>query len=88
MASIRCAHCKDTHTSVAEVAACANMEAEAKWEYEQERAAERFWEEGTEAQAMRYRDEVEADERNAAFWGGRMYEGFDGTMQAHPPIWR
>lgn len=88
MARITCAHCKDTHFSVAEVAACAAMEAEAKAEYEAERAAERFWEEGTPAQAEQYRWEVEQDERNAAFWGGRMYEGFDGTMQAHPPIWR
>ncbi len=84
MASIRCAHCKRTHTSVAEVAQCATWEAEAQAEYEAERAAERFWEEGTEAQAMRYRDEVEQDERNAAFfrgedvgncWSGRMGEG-------------
>lgn len=88
MASIRCAHCKDTHTSVAEVATCAAQEAEARWEAEQDAREARFWEEGTEAQSMRYRDEVEQDERNAAFWGGRMYEGFDGTMQAHPPIWR
>jgi hypothetical protein len=70
MASIRCGHCKATHTSVAQVAECANQEAEAKWEYEMERAAERFWEEGTEAQAMRYRDEVEQDERRAFAMAG------------------
>lgn len=82
MASIRCAHCKDTHTSVAAVADCANMEAEAKWEAELDAREARFWEEGTEMQAMRYRDEVEQDERRAAFYG------FDGQLQGHPPIWR
>jgi len=46
MASIKCGHCKATHGSVAEVADCAFYEAEAKAEYEAERAAERFWEEG------------------------------------------
>lgn len=70
MASIRCAHCKDTHASVADVRTCADQEAEARWEQEMEARAERFWEEGTEAQQMQYRWEVEMDERNAAFWGG------------------
>jgi hypothetical protein len=44
--------------------------ADAKAEYEAERAAERFWEEGTAAQQDQYRWEVEQDERNAAFWSG------------------
>jgi hypothetical protein len=68
VARIRCAHCKDTHPSVDAVRACADQEAEARWEAEAEAAAERFWEEGTPAQAERYRWEVEQDERNAAFW--------------------
>ncbi len=68
MARITCGHCKATHTAVAEVAQCADREAEAEFEYQLERAAERFWEEGTEMQAMRYRDEVEQDERRAAFY--------------------
>lgn len=46
MASIKCWHCKQTHGSVAEVAQCADHEAEAKWEYEQMKAEERYWEEG------------------------------------------
>lgn len=46
MASITCGHCKSTHASVAEVAQCAWYEADAKYEYELEKAAERFWEEG------------------------------------------
>ena len=87
MARILCAHCKTTHASVAEVRTCANDEAEARWEAQQEAAAARFWEEGTEAQSMRYRDEVEQDERNAAFWAGP-FTGFDGQLQGHPPIWR
>ena len=67
MARIRCAHCKDTHDSVAAVRDCAWQDQEARWEAEQDAALERFWEEGTPMQAMRYRDEVEQDERRAAF---------------------
>jgi hypothetical protein len=77
MASIRCAHCKQTHASVEDVFNCAQHEQQMKWEaadakaeYEAERAAERFWEEGTAAQQDQYRWEVEQDERNAAFWSG------------------
>lgn len=75
MARIRCAHCRSTHDSVEAVRQCAYEEsmheAEAQAEYEAERAAERFYEEGTPAQQMQYQWEVEMDERNAAFWGGR-----------------
>ena len=73
MASIRCYHCKTTHSSVREVAVCADQEAEARWEAELDAREARFWEEGTELQSMRYRDEVDADERNAAFWSGREF---------------
>jgi len=45
--------------------------AEAQAEAAAEARAERFFEEGTEAQQMQYQWEVEQDERNAAFWGGR-----------------
>lgn len=44
MASIRCAHCRDTHTSVADVYACF---AQQQWEaevYRQESASERYFE--------------------------------------------
>jgi hypothetical protein len=44
---------------------------EAAAEAAAEARAERFWEEGTSAQQMQYAWEVEMDERNAAFWGGR-----------------
>ncbi len=64
-ARIRCGHCKGRHETVALVARCAADEAEARWEAQQEAAEARFWEEGTHLQAMRYRDEVEADERRA-----------------------
>lgn len=49
MASIRCAHCRETHTSVEDVRQCAYGEWAAQAEYEAERAAElaaeRYWEE-------------------------------------------
>ncbi len=46
MASIKCGHCNATHNSIDLVSQCAMWEAEAKAEYEAERYAERFWEEG------------------------------------------
>lgn len=96
--SVKCGHCKGRHVYVSDVKECAEREAaeryEAEWEaaeaqaeYEAERAAERFWEEGTPAQRDQYAWEVEQDERNAEFWGGP-FIGFDGQPQGHPPIWR
>lgn len=85
--SIKCGHCKSRHVYVSDVRECASQEADAKWEYEMELAAERFWEEGTEAQRAAYAAEVEQDERNAQFWAGP-FIGFDGQPQGHPPIWR
>jgi hypothetical protein len=50
MATIRCAHCKARHASVAEVHECANWEAYVedtmRSELAAEAAAERYWEEG------------------------------------------
>ena len=80
MARIGCAHCYGSHTSVAEVRECAYQEAEAKAEYEAERAAERFYEEGTPAQQDQYRWEVEQDERNAALWSGGYNTDYAGAF--------
>jgi hypothetical protein len=68
--AIRCGHCKGSHDTVERVRVCAMQEEDMRAEYEAERAAERFYEEGTEAQRAQYAWEVEQDERNAAFWAG------------------
>lgn len=65
--SVKCGHCKSRHVYVSDVKECADQEAEAKWEYEMELAAERYWEEGTPAQQAQYAWEAEQDERRFAF---------------------
>jgi hypothetical protein len=66
MARIRCAHCKDTHTSVAAVRQCAWEEQEAAWEAanDPDAAYERFLESDP-----RYAWECEQDELRAAAFG-------------------
>jgi hypothetical protein len=64
-------HTHDTVTQARECSAELDwQDAETAAELAAEARNERFWEEGTEAQALRYRWEVEQDERNAAFWAG------------------
>lgn len=77
MANIKCGHCKRTHGNVEDVFNCAQHEQQMEWEaadaqaeYELERRMERFYEEGTPAQAEQYRWEVEQDEANSRFWSG------------------
>lgn len=57
---IRCGHCQGRHTSVSDVRECADREAEAAWEAQLERDAERFWEEGPNGPAD--------DPRERALW--------------------
>jgi len=64
-------HTHDTVTQARECSAELDwQDAEAASERAAEARNERFWEEGTAAQVLRYRMEVEEDERNAAFWSG------------------
>ncbi len=66
-ARIRCAHCKGRHATVAEVRSCAQDEAEARWESENDpdAAYERLLENGG-IHADRIRWEHDEDERRAA----------------------
>ncbi len=69
-ARIRCAHCKGRHATVAEVARCAQDEAEAKWESDNDpdAAYERFLEAGG-VHAERIQWEADEDRRREAAWG-------------------
>lgn len=65
MASIRCAHCKGTHASVAAVRDCAHWELVAQDEYDADAAYERFLENGG-VHAERISWEIEQDDLRAA----------------------
>lgn len=62
---MRCGNCKGDHEKVSEVRDCYAQsdhdEQQAKAEFEMERRAERFWEEGTEAQQLQYHGELEME---------------------------
>lgn len=66
--------CGTAHPTVTDARDCQGeydeMESQMAAELDAERRTERFFEEGTEAQWLQYRWEVEMDERNAAFWSG------------------
>lgn len=68
--------CGKVHATVAQARECQGEYDDMQWQMElerdMERRTERFYEEGTEAQQMQYRWEVEMDEANAAFWSGAL----------------
>jgi hypothetical protein len=66
MASIRCAHCKGTHTNVEAVRECAHWEQVAADEYDADAAYERFLENGGR-HADQIAWEIQQDEMRAAF---------------------
>ncbi len=72
MARITCGHCKATHTSVAEVRACREVELDIRSEQD----AENAWLRSSEAPTDEsIRDLAEHDASMANCWSGRMGAG-------------